>query len=29
MTVAQAATVLTPDIPNLTAGLTAAGFPKA
>jgi hypothetical protein len=29
VTVAQAATVLTPYIPNLTARLTAAGFPNA
>ena len=29
VTVAQAATVLTPFIPNLTARLTAAGFPNA
>ena len=29
VTVAQAATVLTPYIPNLTARLTAAGFPDA
>jgi len=29
VTVAQAATVLTPYIPNLTARLTAAGFPSA
>ena len=29
VTIAQAATVLTPYIPNLTARLTAAGFPNA
>jgi hypothetical protein len=29
VTVAQAAKVLTPYIPNLTARLTAAGFPSA
>jgi hypothetical protein len=29
VTIAQAATVLTPYIPNVTAGLTAVGFPKA
>jgi hypothetical protein len=29
VTIAQAATTLTPYIPNLTAQLTAAGFPNA